>query len=174
MNYENTKHKVRTVFTQSDTNTNSITSLNDSNNAALHKKAIITLPKINFNHVRQLTTDWSISSNFTVETIKSFDLETGTFEIELQNAAYQEWNIEIDEIPEKYLPFLDYKIQIQRNDEVTWLDNYYTASILHKLSESNGIYNIRLAIGWSREIEEKNIQIKSRLLFVVSNPQIFR
>jgi len=179
MKYENTKHKLRTAFTKAQTNTDSITKFETQNTTTKNALKALNIPVFNFNHIHDFSSEWMDNEIDNVPVIKeiTWDNETswtGTFVFDSTYIAHKTLRLEIDNVPEKFLPFIDYKLVIESKSDTEWTDNYYTSSMLQKLSENDGIYNVVLIVGISTGIMQDEASFRVKLLLKIRNPQIFR
>jgi hypothetical protein len=174
MSYVNTKHKIRTIFTAAQQNRADLDTLAVSNDKVLEQLKKVSIYKFNFNKIHDFSSEWENTEVLSIDILNDYNHSDGSYSITKKYAAYKEWQVEVDNIPEKYLPFLDYKMEVQTNAGIDLTNNFQTTSILQKISEKEGIYNIILIAGMSTNFLDDEVSLKTRLLVKIHNPEIYR
>jgi len=178
MKYENTKSKLKKIWTQSNINKYEITSQQETSKR---------IKESNKNtHILPIKSIIDLSTGWKVMIAPSLDYTTDTW-----NNRYRiQWDIELQEMPIKLIPFIRYQVVYKINGESEFKENDLVVRDpqvpvlfrLEDLKDSNGVAiedfkKVTMLVGYtlkpySYSDLDKTYDIQAKLLIKLYNPEL--
>jgi hypothetical protein len=176
MNYENTKSKIRRVYEQSSQNAEDLEKKSNQNEKVKRDLKSYGTNQFDFNIIRDFSSEWEECEVLKIEVLNNPTRIPFTI---FKYGYYEEWRIFINNIPEKFIPYIYSQVEI-RSTTNTDLNTapqgqsfspIYNGTIIQKISENNGIYNIVLVIGFNTDLFKEEQRLQGRVIVKITNPQ---